>query len=157
MKYAALGLALMFLTGCVSGPHSGADCDAGASTRAHFGVFGIADALHCYSTASDSATAVEESEPFPPTKLDPVVEDPRPPQNSAEPGMLTRPVMVNPSSDTDIGQVEAVNNSPQSRQGWNQCGGANPPLDCFASEDGEAKVRELCEQGVTSYCKLSND
>jgi hypothetical protein len=53
MKYAAFSLAVLFLTGCVSGPHSGADCDEGATTRAHFGIFGLADAVHCYATASD--------------------------------------------------------------------------------------------------------
>jgi len=52
----------------------------------------------------------------------------------------------------DAAPVEAVHISSPGSGGWNQCGGANPPLDCYASDDGAAKVRDLCEQGVTSYC-----
>ena len=52
MKY--LSPLFLLLAGCTTQPHSGQDCADQGSTNAHFGIFGLAASLQCYSTASDS-------------------------------------------------------------------------------------------------------
>jgi hypothetical protein len=77
-----------------------ADCNDPSATHAQAaaGVFGILSMIDCAVTASDSAMGdLNEPEPFPPTKMDPVVENPRPPANEVNPETLSAPVMVNPS------------------------------------------------------------
>ena len=64
MKY--LPLLFLLVSGCATDPHSGQDCADQGSTNAHFGMIGLAASIHCYGTASE--TASEKAETFRPSK-----------------------------------------------------------------------------------------